>query len=135
MKNYVAVALALAELRTRGLVREVGITNLCALPSPPCYPLMTRGTSNTWQVGLTNFGLAQTREIVDAGVTVAATQVQLSLLDRRPEASGLSAYCMQHGICILPYGVLAGGLLSDRYLGKPPPSTDPAEHETRSLTK
>ena len=73
--------------------------------------------------------------LVAAGVPVGATQVQLSLLDRRPESTGLSAFCAEHGIAILPYGVLAGGLLSDRYLGAPPPSGDPAAHETRSLTK
>lgn len=108
MRRYIDVALALTALQRRGLVREVG---------------------------LTNFGLATTRELVAAGVPVAATQVQLSLLDRRAEASGLSAYCEAHGIALLPYGVLAGGLLSERYLGMPPPSADPTTHETRSLTK
>ena len=62
-------------------------------------------------------------------------QVQLSLLDRRPEASGLSAYCAEKRIAVLAYGVLAGGLLSDRYLHAPPPPADPASHETRSITK
>lgn len=108
IKKYVEVALHLTELKREGLVREVG---------------------------LTNFALAPTREMVDAGVPIAATQVQLSLLDRRAEASGLSAYCQAKGIQILPYGVLAGGLLSDRYLGAPPPPSDPTLHETRSLTK
>lgn len=28
-------------------------------------------------------------------------------------------FCQQHGIQLLPYGVLAGGLLTDRYLGAP----------------
>ncbi len=45
-------------------------------------------------------------------------QVQYSLLDRRPE-NGMSDFCLQHGIGILPYGVLAGGFLSDKYLGLP----------------
>ena len=45
-------------------------------------------------------------------------QVQYSLLDRRPE-NGMSDFCLQHKIGILPYGVLAGGFLSDKYLGMP----------------
>ena len=45
-------------------------------------------------------------------------QVQYSLLDRRPE-NGMSDFCLQQGIGILPYGVLAGGFLSDKYLGMP----------------
>jgi aryl-alcohol dehydrogenase-like predicted oxidoreductase len=106
--RYVEVALSLAALKGEGLVREIG---------------------------LTNFALAQTKEFVDAGVPVAATQVQLSLLDRRAESSGLLAYCASNTIQVLPYGVLAGGLLSDRYLGAARPSSDPSQHETRSLTK
>ena len=106
--RYVEVALALTKLRDEGLVREIGPTN---------------------------FALTQTREMVEAGVPIVATQVQLSLLDRRVEATGLSAYCKAQSIAILPYGVLAGGLLSDRYLNQPPPPNDPGAHETRSLTK
>jgi aryl-alcohol dehydrogenase-like predicted oxidoreductase len=45
-------------------------------------------------------------------------QVQYSLLDRRPE-NGMTAYCADAGISLLPYGTVAGGLLSDRYLGLP----------------
>ena len=45
-------------------------------------------------------------------------QVQYSLLDRRPE-NGMSAYCSANGISLLPYGTVAGGLLSDQYLSVP----------------
>jgi aryl-alcohol dehydrogenase-like predicted oxidoreductase len=31
----------------------------------------------------------------------------------------MAAFCAERGIALLPYGVLAGGLLSDRYLGAP----------------
>lgn len=41
----------------------------------------------------------------------AGTQVQYSLLDRRPE-NGMAAFCAQHGVAMLPYGVVAGGFLS-----------------------
>ena len=108
VRRYVEVAQHLATLRGQGLVRELG---------------------------LTNFALEPTREIVEAGVPIATTQVQLSLLDRRVETSGLGAYCVASGIQILPYGALAGGLLSDRWLGQPQPPLDPSQHETRSLTK
>ena len=43
-------------------------------------------------------------------------QVQYSLLDRRPE-NGMVAYCKANDIKLLPYGVLAGGFLSEKYLG------------------
>ncbi|CAE8636757.1 unnamed protein product [Polarella glacialis] len=107
VRRYVQVALQLAELKQEGLIREIG---------------------------LTNFALQQTRELREAGVPVASTQVQLSLIDRRAEASGLCSYCAQEGIAVLAYGLLAGGLLSDKYLGAAPLSAS-SQNETRSLTK
>ncbi|MCW0235732.1 MAG: aldo/keto reductase [Ferrovibrio sp.] len=82
-------------------------------------------------LGLTNFNTATTREIVEAGVPVAATQVQYSVLDSRPER-GLVELCRAHGIGLLCYGSLAGGFLSEAWLGQPEPQ-EPLEN--RSLTK
>lgn len=45
-------------------------------------------------------------------------QVQYSLLDRRPE-NFMIPYCREQGIQLLPYGTVAGGFLSERYLGLP----------------
>ncbi len=41
------------------------------------------------RIGLTNFDLPRTKELLAAGVQVASHQVQLSLLDDRPLRSGL----------------------------------------------
>jgi len=46
----------------------------------------------------------------------AAPQVQYSLLDRRPD-NGMAAFAQAHNMALLPYGVVAGGFLSDKYLG------------------
>src|SRR6185295_14935246 len=82
-------------------------------------------------VGLTNFNQNRLEEIVTAGVPVVAHQVQYSVLDRRP-VNGIAAHCARNGIGLLCYGALAGGFLSDRYLGR----TDPAlPLENRSLVK
>jgi aryl-alcohol dehydrogenase-like predicted oxidoreductase len=32
----------------------------------------------------------------------------------------MASLCAQHGISLLPYGVLAGGFLTDKYLGTRP---------------
>jgi len=53
------------------------------------------------------------------------------VIDRRP-AAGLSAYCAEKGIGLLCYGAVAGGFLSDRYLGQADP-LPPLEN--RSLVK
>jgi hypothetical protein len=54
------------------------------------------------------------------GFTRVVGQVQYSLLDRRPE-NGMAQFCQERGIKLLPYGVVGGGLLSDKYLDMPAP--------------
>jgi aryl-alcohol dehydrogenase-like predicted oxidoreductase len=82
-------------------------------------------------LGLTNFNTAVTREIMEAGIPLISTQVQYSLLDMRPER-GLAALCAKHGVQLLCYGTLAGGLLSEKWLGQAEP-VEPLEN--RSHTK
>jgi aryl-alcohol dehydrogenase-like predicted oxidoreductase len=82
-------------------------------------------------IGLTNFDRRRVSEIIAAGVPIVADQVQYSVLDRRP-AGTMAELCARHGIGLLCYGALAGGFLSNRYLGRP----DPAPPlENRSLVK
>jgi aryl-alcohol dehydrogenase-like predicted oxidoreductase len=82
-------------------------------------------------IGLTNFDAERLRSIVEHGIDVASIQVQYSLLDRRPRGA-LTAAAEASGVDLLAYGTVAGGLLSDAYLGRQDLGTD---HENRSLTK
>jgi aryl-alcohol dehydrogenase-like predicted oxidoreductase len=102
--HYVDVALELERLRRKGKIDRIG---------------------------LTNFGTPQVREIVAAGVPVFSHQVQYSLLDDRP-ARGMVECCLEHGIALLCYGTVAGGFLSERWLGA---ADAPGPFENRSLTK
>lgn len=81
-------------------------------------------------VSVTNFNLAKLHEFVGAGFTPASIQLQYSVLDHRPEGE-MAQYCLDHGIGILAYGTVAGGYLSNKYLGV----SEPSEGETRSSTK
>ncbi|MCW5635274.1 MAG: aldo/keto reductase [Rubrivivax sp.] len=81
-------------------------------------------------VGGTNFDTPHTREMLDAGVPLVSMQVQYSLLDRRP-ARALVPLCRERGVQLLCYGSLAGGFLTDVWLGRP----EPAELTNRSLVK
>jgi aryl-alcohol dehydrogenase-like predicted oxidoreductase len=101
--GYVEAAQWLGELRSAGKVRHIG---------------------------LTNFDQQRLEEIVEAGVPVVSHQVQYSVLDRRPSA--MAASCEAHAIGLLCYGALAGGFLSERWLGVPEPE-EPLEN--RSLIK
>jgi aryl-alcohol dehydrogenase-like predicted oxidoreductase len=58
-------------------------------------------------------------------------QTQYSLLDTRPEKA-LIALCAERGMKLLCYGTIAGGFLSERWLGAPEPQEPFAN---RSLVK
>jgi len=90
-----------------------------------------RRAGKVGHVGLTNFDQRRINEILAAGVSIASHQVQYSVLDRRA-ARGMATLCEGCGIGLLCYGALAGGFLSNRYLGVPPPEPP---LENRSLVK
>jgi aryl-alcohol dehydrogenase-like predicted oxidoreductase len=83
-------------------------------------------------LALTNFDTAHLERIIARGHHIVSNQVQYSLVDRRPEVQ-MAAYCQEHGIQLLTYGTLCGGLLSERYLGQPEPER--AALTTASLRK
>ncbi len=81
-------------------------------------------------IGSTNFDAQHLAELCDA-IDIASVQVQHSLLDRR--ASGnFATFARNRGVCRFAYGVLAGGFLTDAWLGKSDPGFD---FRNRSLVK
>lgn len=95
VRRYVEIALELERLRRLGKIAHIGVTN---------------------------FDTPRLREIVAAGVPVSFHQVQYSLLDNRPDAEMIH-YCRSRQIALLCYGTVAGGFLSERWLGQPEPDT------------
>jgi aryl-alcohol dehydrogenase-like predicted oxidoreductase len=83
-------------------------------------------------LALTNFDTERLRVISDNGIRIVSNQVQYSLVDRRPQVQ-MTAYCRDHGITLLTYGTLLGGLLAEKYLGQPEPRR--SELNTASLQK
>ena len=83
-------------------------------------------------LGFTNFDTQTLGRIVDEGFEIVSNQVQYSLVDLRPEVK-MVPFCRARGVRPLAYGTLCGGLISDRYLGRPEPK--PAELNTASLRK
>jgi aryl-alcohol dehydrogenase-like predicted oxidoreductase len=82
------------------------------------------------RLGGTNFDTPRARE-VSARMPMVSMQVQYSLLDQRPR-SLLAPFCAEAGMQLLCYGSVAGGFLSERWLG----ASEPAETlENRSLIK
>jgi aryl-alcohol dehydrogenase-like predicted oxidoreductase len=77
---------------------------------------------NIKHLALTNFDTERLKIIHEAGIKIVSNQVQFSIIDRRPEVR-MIPFCQQHDIKLLTYGTLCGGLLSEKYLGKPEPKS------------
>lgn len=45
----------------------------------------------------------------------------MSVIDRRAEIGGLAAWCHENNIGLLAYGVLLGGFISEKWLGRAEP--------------
>jgi aryl-alcohol dehydrogenase-like predicted oxidoreductase len=82
-------------------------------------------------LGVTNWDTPAMDRFIDAGYDVASAQVQYSLLDRRP-AGAFAGWCARRNVQILCYGTLAGGFLTEYWLGRPDPGF---AFENRSLVK
>lgn len=83
-------------------------------------------------IGLTNFDAPHLNMVLQSGIEVVSNQISYSLIDQR--ASGaMTEVCRQHGVKILAFGTLAGGMLSERWLGQADRPAD--EMETWSQMK
>jgi aryl-alcohol dehydrogenase-like predicted oxidoreductase len=82
-------------------------------------------------LGVTNWDVPETERLMRAGADLASTQVQYSILDRRA-AGTLAPWAGRNGLQLLCYGTLAGGFLTEHWLGKPDPGF---AFENRSLVK
>jgi len=83
-------------------------------------------------LALTNFDTKRLRVIADQAIRFVSNQVQYSLVDRRP-ALRMASFCGDQAMTLLAYGALLGGLLSEKYLGRPEPGR--SELNTASLQK
>ena len=90
---------ALQELRDEGLIRHLG---------------------------LTNFDAVHLDMVLHGGIDIVSNQVSFSLLDTRA-AGAMTEICLRHGVALLAYGTLAGGLLTERWLDAPDPGPDGVE--------
>jgi aryl-alcohol dehydrogenase-like predicted oxidoreductase/enamine deaminase RidA (YjgF/YER057c/UK114 family) len=92
-ESWLETLFDLQDLKTRGLIRHLGLTNV---------------------------DTAHLRVVVTSGIEVVSNQVSFSLLDQRA-AGGLAPFCVEHRVHLLAYGTLAGGFLTERFVGAPEP--------------
>jgi len=91
-----------------------------------------RAAGKLRHLGLTNFDTQRLEIMLQRSLPIVSNQVQYSLVDRRPEVA-MAPFCQEHGVVLFTYGTLLGGLLSERFLGRPEPGS--RELTTSSLRK
>ena len=74
-------------------------------------------------LGLTNVDTAHLGVVIHSGIEVVSNQVCYSLVDQRAR-EGMTELCLEHGVKLLAFGTVAGGLLTERWHGAPRPDVD-----------
>lgn len=74
-------------------------------------------------IGVTNFDTSHLRIAISSGIPIVSNQICYSLLDRRASFE-MSELCKEFNIKLFAFGTLAGGFLSNRWLGKNEPKID-----------
>lgn len=72
-------------------------------------------------IGLTNFDSVHLNMVVESGIKVVSNQVCFSLLDQRA-AGMMKDVCKKHNVNLLAFGTLAGGFLSEKWIGVKEPA-------------
>jgi len=74
-------------------------------------------------IGVTNFDTIHLRIALTSGIPIVSNQICYSLLDRRAGLN-MSKLCNEFNIKLFAFGTLAGGFLSNKWLGKSEPKID-----------
>lgn len=74
-------------------------------------------------LGVTNFDAAHLRIACASGIPIVSNQVCHSVIDQRASQQ-MKKVCETYGVKLLAFGTLAGGFLTDKWLGKPEPRED-----------
>lgn len=91
-----------------------------------------KGKGKIRNIGVTNFDTDHLAELVEAGIPVVSMQAQYSVFDRRVERR-MQRYCADHQVKLICYGTLAGGFLAERWMGKPRPVAPETRSQVKYL--
>ena len=86
--SWLETLFELQELKSQGLIRHLGLTNVDAV---------------------------HLNMLLASGIEVISNQVSFSLIDQRA-ANALAPLCVKHKVHLLAYGTVAGGWLTERWL-------------------
>ena len=81
-------------------------------------------------LGVTNFDAPHLRIACASGIPIITNQICHSVLDRRATTQ-MKEVCRAYGVKLLAFGTLAGGFLSEKWIGKP----EPAQEELKTWSQ
>ena len=82
-------------------------------------------------LGVTNWEWFDIQPFIDSGMDIISAQVQYSVLDQRPKLE-MVPWAKEKNVSLLCYGTLAGGFISEAWLGREDPGF---QFSNRSLVK
>tara|TARA_R110000765_G_scaffold15201_2_gene43942 strand:- start:270 stop:1718 length:1449 start_codon:yes stop_codon:yes gene_type:complete len=74
-------------------------------------------------LGVTNFDAAHLRIALSSGIPIVSNQICHSLIDQRANGN-MTTVCREYNVKLLTFGTLAGGFLTDKWLGKNEPTAE-----------
>lgn len=74
-------------------------------------------------IGVTNFDSAHLRMACASGIPIVSNQICHSIIDQRASHQ-MKKVCETYGVKLLAFGTLAGGFLTDKWLGKSEPTNE-----------
>ena len=74
-------------------------------------------------LGVTNFDAAHLRVALASGIPIVSNQVCHSMIDRRA-CGNMAHVCSEYKVKLLAFGTLAGGFLTDKWVGRSEPKMD-----------
>lgn len=81
-------------------------------------------------LGVTNFDAPHLRIACASGIPIITNQICHSVIDRRATTQ-MKEVCRAYGVKLLAFGTLAGGFLSEKWIGKP----EPAQEELKTWSQ
>ena len=75
------------------------------------------------QLGVTNFDTVHLKMAIESGARIVSNQISYSVIDQRAKEE-MAGFCRSNKVSLLAYGTLAGGFLSEDWLGAEDPGVE-----------
>ena len=89
-----------------------------------CYLKELKDEGLIKHIGVTNFDAAHLRIALTSGIPIVSNQISHSILDDRARSKEMEEVCKKFNVKLIAYGVVMGGFLTQKWLGKSEPTQE-----------